>query len=78
MKVRLTSEAINRINRINKDGKCPIKYGLQVPMGREYTAVWGAVRSNEWNGALTKEAVLLYLEDKFGMKRSQFLEIVEE
>ena len=77
MKVRLTSEAIARIK--HPKAYHTIKKGLMVPMGcTAYATVWHAVRANEWNGRLTTEAVLLYLEDKLNMKRDRFLEIVDD
>jgi hypothetical protein len=36
------------------------------------------LKANEWNGNLTKEAVLQYLQDTLGMTRDQLLETIDE
>lgn len=76
MKARLSSEAIARIKHPKR---YIIRKGLQKPLGfTSYSTVWYSLKANEWNGNLTKESVLQYLEHELGMKRSELLEIVDE
>jgi hypothetical protein len=76
MKARLTSEAITKINHPKNAW---IKKGLSEPLGvSAYSTIWCAVKANEWNGDLTKEAVLQYLENELGMTRDQLLETIDE
>ncbi|MDR2927164.1 MAG: hypothetical protein LBV41_03015 [Cytophagaceae bacterium] len=76
MKARLTSEVIARINHPKNT---QIKQGLKKPLCiTSYPPVWYMLKANEWNGNLTKEAVLQYLEDTLGMTRDQLLETIDE
>jgi len=73
IRVRLTTEAIYRIKNPKNQH---IKDGLGVPMGRSARATrLYALRANEWNGDLTKEAVIRYLEENLKMTREQLLEV---
>ena len=75
MKIRLTGEAIARINHPKNRH---IRLGLTTPLGcAAYSTAWVAIKANEWNGALTKMAVLEYLSDQLNMSREQMLEIVD-
>ena len=75
-KVKLTSEVISKLNNPKN---IKIKRGLQKPLGfRSYPPVWQHVKLNEYNGVLTKESALRYLEDKLNMKREDLIEVVEE
>ena len=78
MKVRLSNEAITKLRHEHEKYR-EIKLGLGVPLGiKAISSIYVAVKVNEWNGPLTKEAVLLYLEGKLNMKRSDLLEIVDD
>jgi hypothetical protein len=76
MKARLTSEAIGKLNHPKN---IHIKGGLMEPLGcTSRSTVWVKLVANEWNGDLTKESVLQYLEDALGMTRDQLLETIND
>ena len=75
VKIRLTSEAMNRINHPKN---YHIRAGMTKPMCSAYSTVWLSLKENKWNGNLTKEAVIQYLEEKLEMTRNQLLEVVDE
>lgn len=76
MKARLTSEVITKLNHPKN---ALIKRGMMLPMGiTSRSTLWATLGINEWNGNLTKESVLQYLEQELGMTRNNLLEIVDE
>ena len=76
IKARLTSEAINKLRHPKN---LPVRYGLIGVTGKlGITTIRIAIRLNDWNSDLTKEAALRHLSDSLDMTRDQLLEIQDE
>jgi hypothetical protein len=72
MKARLTNEAIWKIQHPKNKN---IKKGLEKVLEINHSTVWYTLKINDWNGHLTKEVALRYLEQELRMTRAQMLEI---
>jgi hypothetical protein len=75
VKRRLTKEAVFKFTHPDLLDKR--KEFVKV-MGLTGCGIWRALRSNKWNGTLTTETSLQFLEEALKMSRKQLLETVED
>jgi hypothetical protein len=81
MKSRLTTEVIEKIRARMRDSEYRyIRRDINRLIGLSQTSsrIYGVLDANKWNGVLTADSVLKYLEDELGMTRDQLLETIDE
>jgi hypothetical protein len=74
-KKRLTKEAIFRLSHQKNHW---IKLKICETLGWCHNTILNKIRRNDWNGDLTKDAVLDVLEENLPMSRADLLETKEE
>jgi hypothetical protein len=72
MRARLNYETIRKIQHPKN---IHVKKGLEKVLEITRTVVWYTLKLNDWNGHLTKEVALRYLEQELRMTRAQMLEV---
>ncbi|MDR3246067.1 MAG: hypothetical protein LBT50_06495 [Prevotellaceae bacterium] len=71
VKKRLTSEVIEKVTHRKR---LSVRRELQLVLGYTEAGLWFALNKNLWNGILTTETVLSFLEEHLNMSRDIMIE----